>query len=51
MNQEQMKLRTKEFARKVISLCRQLPPTREGRLIGDQFFRAGTSVGANYRAA
>ncbi len=51
MNQEQIKLRTKEFARKVISLCRQLPPTREGRLIGDQFFRAGTSVGANYRAA
>ena len=51
MNQEQMKVRTKDFAKKVISLCRQLPPTREGRLVGDQFFRAGTSVGANYRAA
>ena len=51
MNQEQMKSRTKEFAKQVINLCRQLPATREGRLIGDQFFRAGTSVGANYRAA
>jgi four helix bundle protein len=51
MNQEQMKLRTKEFAKQVINLCGQLPGTREGRLIGNQFFRAGTSVGANYRAA
>ena len=50
MNQEQMKSRTKEFAKQVISLCRQLPGTREGRLIGNQLFRAGTSVSANYRA-
>jgi four helix bundle protein len=28
-----------------------LPKNREGRLIGDQLFRAGTSVAANYRAA
>ncbi len=46
MNQEQMKMRTKEFAKQVINLCRQLPNTREGQLIGNQFFRAGTSVGA-----
>ncbi len=51
MNQEQMKVRTKDFAKKVILLCRQLPSTREGRLVGGQFFRSGTSVGANYRAA
>jgi four helix bundle protein len=51
MNQEQMKMRTKEFAKRVISLCRQLPTSREGQLIGTQFFRAGTSVGANYRSA
>ncbi len=50
MNQEQMKRRTKEFAKQVINLCRQLPNTREGRLIGDQIFRSGTSVGSNYRA-
>ena len=50
MNQEQMKMRTKEFAKQVIELCRQLPNTREGQLIGTQLFRAGTSVGANYRA-
>jgi four helix bundle protein len=51
MDQKQMRIRTKEFAKQVISLCRQLPATQEGRLIGAQFFRSGTSVGANYRAA
>ena len=51
MDQEQMKRRTKDFAKRIINLCRHLPDTREGRLIGGQLFRAGTSVGANYRAA
>ena len=51
MDQERMKKRTKEFAKQAIYLCRQLPATREGRLINNQFFRSGTSVGANYRAA
>jgi four helix bundle protein len=43
--------RTRAFARNVVLLCRDLPSSREGRLIGDQLFRCGTSVGANYRAA
>jgi len=51
MDQKQMKNRTKEYAKRIISLCRSLPETNEGRRIGDQLFRAGTSVGANYRAA
>ncbi len=46
-----MKIRTKDFAKKVICLCRELPATQEGRLVGAQFFRSATSVGANYRAA
>ena len=51
MDQEQMKNRTKEFAKQVINLCRQIPRTEEGHLIRKQLFRSGTSVGANYRAA
>jgi len=51
MNQEDMKKRTKEFAKRIINLCRKLPNSREGRLIGDQIFRSGTSIGSNYRAA
>ena len=51
MTSEEMKTRTKKFAIQIIKLCRLLPKNREGRLIGDQLFRAGTSVAANYRAA
>ena|SRR5438067_2153917 len=51
MNQQEMKKRTKDYARRIIKLCRALPNIPEGRRIGDQIFRAGTSVGANYRAA
>ena len=50
MTAEQLKARTKEFAKRVIRLCRCLPGTEEARLIRNQLFRAGTSVGANYRA-
>jgi len=51
MNEVEMKKRTKEFAKRIIGLCRRLPENREGRLIGNQIFRSGTSVAANYRAA
>ncbi len=51
MNPAAMKIRTKEFAKKIIELCRELPNNREGRLIGNQLFSSGTSVAANYRAA
>ncbi len=51
MNEVEMKNRTKAFAKDVIRLCRELPKDREGRLIGNQIFRSGTSVAANYRAA
>lgn len=50
MQPEELKKRTKEFAKRVINLCRHLPNTEEGRLIRKQLFRCGTSVGANYRA-
>ena len=51
MDQIEMKRRTKEFAKEIIRLCRELPTNREGRLIGDQIFRSGTSIAANYRSA
>ncbi len=51
MDQEELKKRTKEFAKQVIDLGKQLPETREGRPVGNQLFRSGRSVGANYRAA
>jgi four helix bundle protein len=51
MEQKDLKLRTKTFAKEIIKLCRKLPNNREGNLIGNQIFRSGTSVAANYRAA
>ena len=51
MDESQLKNRTKQFAKQIIILCRNLPKNREGRLIGNQIFRSGTSVAANYRAA
>jgi four helix bundle protein len=51
MKNDELKNRTKEFSKRILKLCRRLPNNREGRLIGDQLFRSGTSVAANYRAA
>ena len=51
MDNEEMKNRTREFAKRIINLCRHLPNNREGRLIGDQLFCSGTSVASNYRAS
>lgn len=46
-----MKLRTKEFAIRVIKLVRSLPRDFAAQTIGNQVLRSATSVGANYRAA
>ena len=48
---EAMKLRTKNFALRVLRLYRSLPRTNEARILGTQLLRCSTSVGANYRAA
>ncbi len=46
-----MKLRTKQFALRVIRLTQSLPRDPAANVIGKQLIRAGTSVGANYRAS
>ena len=51
MNPEELKKRTKEFAIRIIKLVNLLPKNSIGHTIGNQLLRAGTSVGANYRAA
>ncbi len=51
MNKDEMIGRTKEFAIRMVKLYRSLPNSRDAQIIGQQVFRSGTSVGANYRAA
>lgn len=46
-----LKVRTKEFALRVIRLYTSLPKTNEAQVIGKQVLRSGTSVGAQYREA
>ncbi len=51
MSNENLKLRTKQFALRVIKLVESLPKDETSRVLGRQLLRAGTSGGANYRAA
>ena len=50
MNPEELKHRTKQFALRILKLVAALPNSVQGRAIGGQLVRAGTAVGANYRA-
>lgn len=51
MGNENLKLRTKQFALRVITLVESLPHDLTSGILGRQLLRSGTSVGANYRAA
>ena len=51
MIKDNLKDRFKQFAIRIIKLCQSLPKNKVTDVIGGQLLRAGTSVGANYRAA
>jgi four helix bundle protein len=51
LDADELKKRTKKFALRILKLVAALPNTVQGRTIGGQLARAGTSVGSNYRAA
>jgi four helix bundle protein len=46
-----LKLRTFSYARRIIKLYTALPKTTLAQVLGRQVLRSGTSVGANYREA
>lgn len=50
MTGEELKARTKLFAKRIVKLCEALPNRWVARTLGAQLLRSGTSVGANYRA-
>ena len=47
----ELKQRTFDFGVRVVRLVEALPRTGTAQVIGRQLLRAGTAVGANYRAA
>ena len=51
MQERDLQLRTKQFALQVIQFCERLPNEETSKILKRQLLRAGTSVGANYRAA
>ncbi len=50
MNKHELLKRTKGYSLRVITVVESLPANQTGRILGGQLLRAGTSVGANYRA-
>lgn len=51
MTTQELENRTFDFGVRVITAVEGLPKTETARILGRQLLRAGTSVGANYRAA
>lgn len=51
MRADELRLRTRTFALRVIKLVQALPKNYIGEVLGKQLLRSATSVGANYRAA
>ncbi len=48
---QDLRLRTRQFALRIIKLYRALPRTGDATVLGNQLLRSGTSVGAHYREA
>jgi four helix bundle protein len=51
MTRAEFEGRTKRFALAIVQMVEELPVGRTADVIGKQLLRAGTSVGANYRAS
>jgi len=46
-----LKVRTKQFALRILKVSAALPRTADAQVLGKQLIRSGTSVGAHYREA
>lgn len=46
---QDLRIRTKQFALRIIKLYQSIPKSGEAQVIGKQVLRSGTSVGAHYR--
>jgi len=47
---QELRKRTKDFALRIMRMCRTIPSTRETNIINNQILRSATGVAANYRA-
>jgi four helix bundle protein len=47
---QELRKRTKNFALRIVKMCRTIPSTRETNIINNQILRSATGIAANYRA-
>jgi four helix bundle protein len=47
---QELRRRTKDFALRIMRMCRTIPSTRETNIINNQILTSATGVAANYRA-
>ncbi|HET8891990.1 MAG TPA: four helix bundle protein [Candidatus Angelobacter sp.] len=47
---QELRRRTKDFALRIMRMCRTIPSTRETNMINNQILRSATGIAANYRA-
>lgn len=47
---QELRKRTKDFALRIMRMCRTIPSTRETNIINNQILRSATGMAANYRA-
>ena len=50
-SKQDLRLRTRAFALRIVKLYTSLPKTAEAQILGKQLLRSGTSVGAHYHEA
>lgn len=51
MHKNDLEVRTRDFALRIVDLVEQLPKSRSGDAVARQLIKSGTSIGANYREA
>jgi four helix bundle protein len=51
MYKNDLEVRTRDFALRIVDLVERLPKTRSGDAVARQLIKSGTSIGANYREA
>jgi four helix bundle protein len=51
MTPNELKVRTKQFALRILKIAERLPKTEAGRVVCYQLVKSGSAVAANYRSA
>ncbi len=51
MSESPLRIQSKEFAKQIVFLCREIKSTHRESVLSNQLLRSGTSIGANIHEA